>query len=147
MYLVIFFWSAALKSLRTLRSSPSEELPFGLIFSSFMCAMMAGSSIFNLRNTSRDLASTSQMLMAVTALMSCCLSLAVFVHDEYLVFWLFCLVEGCVGAYYPAMAYLKSRMIEYGIRGTNYSAMRFPLNAFVVIAHSLDEEGTFPTGW
>lgn len=43
MYLFIFFWSPALKSAR-LRAGSEAELPFGIIFASFMCAMMVGPS-------------------------------------------------------------------------------------------------------
>jgi hypothetical protein len=143
MYLFIFFWSAALKSAR-LRSGSHDDLPFGLIFSSFMCAMMAGSTIFTLQTASHHAQSTSSMTMTVTLIVSCCLSLAVMLENERMLFWALCLLEGCIGAYFPSMAYLKSEMIEDGVRGRVYSILRFPLNVFVVVAHSIDEEGMIP---
>lgn len=140
MYLFIFFWSAALKSART-QSGSDEDLPFGLIFSSFMCAMMAGSAIFTLRSSAHDAQTMSSTLMTVTLLVSCCLSFSAVAQNEHLLFWALCLLEGCVGAYFPSMASLKSELIDDGIRGRVYSILRFPLNVFVVVAHSLDEEG------
>lgn len=142
MYLFIFFWSAALKSARA-ATGWTDELPFGLIFSCYMCTMMAGSALFTrLKVAQGGISGSADMLMKVTLLVSCCLGLAVILKDERLVFWVFCLLEGCIGAYFPAMACLKSELVDDGIRGRVYSILRFPLNVFVVIAHSLDEEGT-----
>ncbi|KAK7962551.1 uncharacterized protein PG986_003376 [Apiospora aurea] len=141
MYLFIFFWSAALKSARTQSGSTDEDLPYGLIFSSFMCAMMAGSAIFTLQTSAKTVQSTAGTLMTVTLVVASCLSLAAMLQDEHLLFWALCLLEGCIGAYFPSMAQLKSELIEDGIRGRVYSILRFPLNVFVVVAHSLDVEG------
>lgn len=144
MYLFIFFWSAALKSARV-ASGSTEDLPFGLIFSSFMCTMMAGSAIFTRFNVGqRTTQGSADVLLNVTLLVSCCQGLAVILRDEKLMFWVFCLIEGCIGAYFPTMACLKSELVEDGIRGRVYSILRFPLNVFVVVAHSLDEEGISP---
>ncbi|KAK8072178.1 major facilitator superfamily domain-containing protein [Apiospora saccharicola] len=141
MYLFIFFWSAALKSAHTQSGSGDEELPYGLIFSSFMCAMMMGSAMFTLQTSAKTAQSTASILMTVTLLVACCLSLAAMLQHEYLLFWALCLLEGCIGAYFPSMAHLKSELIDDGIRGRVYSILRFPLNVFVVVAHSLDVEG------
>lgn len=143
MYLFIFFWSAALKSAHT-RSGSSGELPFGLIFSSFMCAMMTGSAVFTLGNFAQSSQATSSMMMTVMLIVSCCLSFAAIVQNEYLLFWALCLLEGCVGAYFPTIATLKSDLVEDGVRGRVYSILRFPLNVFVVVVHCLDEEGIVP---
>lgn len=140
MYLFIFFWTAALKSVRVAAGNEAEP-PYGVIFACFMCAMMSGSTIFTLKGTAKSTGLATNMLLKVTALVSCCLSVAVMARSEWLLFWTLCLIEGCIGAYFPSMAYLKSEFIEDGIRGTIYSILRFPLNVFVVVAHSLDEEG------
>lgn len=140
MYLFVFFWSAALKSAR-LRSGSEEELPFGIIFSSFMCAMMAGSALFSLAVPRHTKESTSGVLMIVVLTTSCCLSAAVLLESEHALFWALCMVELCIGAYFPSMSYLKSEVVEDGVRGRVYSVLRLPLNLFVVVAHSLDQEG------
>jgi len=158
MYLFIFFWSAALKSARDRSSSSTtggeaaaEELPFGLIFSSFMCCMMAGSAFFGHATTTaaggqRDGTAAAAVLAAAVVGVSACLSAAVAAAGrEWLLFWAFCVVEACIGAYFPSMGLLKSEAVEDGVRGRVYSVMRFPLNVFVVVAHGLDEEGGLRT--
>ncbi|KAG7138298.1 Molybdate-anion transporter like protein [Verticillium longisporum] len=140
MYLFVFFWSAALKSART-KAGSDEELPFGLIFSSFMCAMMAGSALFSLATPTHTKESSSGMLMMTVLATSCCLSAAVLLENEQVLFWTLCVVEMCIGAYFPSMSYLKSEVVEDGVRGRVYSILRLPLNLFVVVAHSLDQEG------
>lgn len=141
MYLFIFFWSAALKNARDIASAgfSSTDLPFGLIFSSFMCTMLAGSAIFSRlrrRNTS-----SSEILLGVIVVVSSCLGLVVNVQDERFLFIAFCIIEGCIGVYFPAMASLKSQLVNDDIRGRVYSVLRAPLNVFVVVVHCLDEEG------
>ncbi len=145
MYLMIFFWSAALKSARTKAggsAADGDDLPFGLIFSSFMCAMMAGSAGFSLFAAHHTKETTSFLLMAVILVVSACLSAAAVLENESLLFWAFCVFEACIGTYFPSMSYLKSEVVEDGVRGRVYSILRFPLNVFVVVVHSLDSEGT-----
>ncbi|CAM1502282.1 Fc.00g042660.m01.CDS01 [Cosmosporella sp. VM-42] len=140
MYLFVFFWSAALQGART-KTGSEKELPFGLIFSSFMCAMMTGSALFSLYNRPHSSERAAFVLMLVVLIVSLSLSAATVTENEHLLFWTLCLIEAAIGAYYPSMAYLKSERIEDGVRGAVYSIMRLPLNVFVVVAHSLDEEG------
>ncbi|KAK3307648.1 major facilitator superfamily domain-containing protein [Chaetomium strumarium] len=139
MYLVVFFWSAALKSARA-HAGSDEELPFGIIFSSFMCAMVAGSALFALSPHSRE--NVCSLLMTALLAVSCCLSAAVLMMTrEVGVFWAVCLIELCIGLYYPSIELLKSEVVEDTVRGRTYSLMRVPLNVFVVVAHALDQEG------
>ncbi|KAJ9133333.1 Major facilitator superfamily transporter [Coniochaeta hoffmannii] len=143
MYLFIFFWSAALKSARVHTGGPlaDEDLPYGLIFSCFMCAMMGGSAFFSLFSANHNRESAAYVLMSVTLLASACLSAAVVLENEMAVFWALCAIEASIGAYFPSMALLKSEVVEDGVRGRVYSILRFPLNVFVVVVHSLDQEG------
>jgi hypothetical protein len=140
MYLFIFFWTAALKSAHA-QSSMTGDLPFGLIFSSFMCTMMLGSRLFAAYVPSHDPIAALHMLLALTAISSSCLSLSILFPDERLTFWAFCLFEGCIGVYFPCMAVLKGRVVDDGVRGKVYGMLRLPLNVFVVVTHSLAEEG------
>ncbi|KAB5560025.1 major facilitator superfamily transporter [Coniochaeta sp. 2T2.1] len=143
MYLFIFFWSAALKSARLHGGGPlaDEDLPYGLIFSCFMCAMMGGSAFFGLFSANHNRDTAAYVLMCVTLVASACLSAAVLLENEMGVFWALCAVEASIGAYFPSMALLKSEVVEDGVRGRVYSILRFPLNVFVVVVHSLDQEG------
>lgn len=47
-------------------------------------------------------------------------------------FWVFCLFEGAVGLYFPAMGVLKGKMIDDAVRAKIYGFLRIPLNVFVV---------------
>jgi hypothetical protein len=155
MYLFIFFWSAALKSAHlasaTAATNPqglahpvaiqpwANDLPFGLIFSSFMCAMMAGSAVFSFFYPTKQ--NSASILMHCVLLTSVCFSCTTMLTDERLVFWGLCFIEACVGIYFPSMSLLKSEVVEDGVRGRVYSILRAPLNIFVVIVHVLDQEG------
>lgn len=150
MYLFIFFWSAALKSARAQASgsgavaaaAAEEELPYGVIFSSFMCAMMGGSALFSLAAARHTRESAATLLLSVILVASACFSAASVLRAERLLFWVLCVVEACIGVYFPSMSFLKSELVEDGVRGSVYSILRFPLNVFVVVVHSLDAEGT-----
>ncbi|KAL1847698.1 hypothetical protein Daus18300_013865 [Diaporthe australafricana] len=141
MFLFVFFWSSALVSARH-ASGVTEDPPFGLIFACFMCCMMAGSGLFNTVTTSHNVASTSNMLQTAIIFASVSvLSAVIIASHEYLVFWAFCLVELCVGMYFPSINFLKSNIVKDDSRAKIFSFMRLPLNIFVVLAHSLAEEG------
>ena len=141
MYLFIFFWTASLKGARE-QSGPMEDLPFGLIFSCYKCMMMLGSRLFSALLPSSEETAAPKMLLVLMAIASGCLSSSIVFADEKLVFWAFCLFEGCIGVYFPAMAVLKGTVVEDGVRGKVYGMLRMPLNIFVVVTHSLAEEGT-----
>lgn len=138
MYLFVFFWSAALLTIHS-AADAINPLPFGIVFSCYMCAMMSGSIIFTLVPVSHDKA--HYILKTVLTSASICLLSSILLKNEALVFWAFCLFEGCVGAYFPSMASLKSKLIGDGSRGRFYGILRLPLNLFVIAAHSLAEEG------
>jgi MFS transporter, MFS domain-containing protein family, molybdate-anion transporter len=141
MYLFIFFWTAALKSAHG-KSEVGEGLPFGLIFSCYMCMMMLGSRLFSGLLLSGDSTGAPYLLLCLTAVGSGSLSSSVLFTGEKLIFWAFCLFEGCIGVYFPVMAVLKGKIVEDGVRGKVYGMLRMPLNVFVVVAHSLAEEGS-----
>lgn len=140
MYLFVFFWPETLKSARA-GSRSAGEVPLGIIFSSFMCAMMTGSALFSSRGNLWPGISATGVLMLVIIMASGGLSGAAMLEHEYSLFWALCLVECCVGAYFPSMAILKADAVENAVRGSIYSLLRMPLNIFVVIVHSLDREG------
>jgi MFS transporter, MFS domain-containing protein family, molybdate-anion transporter len=141
MYLFIFFWTAALKSAQG-ESDVAEGLPFGLIFSCYMCMMMLGSRLFSGILQRVDSTAAPYMLLVLTAVASGSLSSSILFTDEKHIFWAFCLFEGCIGVYFPTMAVLKGKVVEDRVRGKIYGMLRMPLNLFVVVTHSLAEEGT-----
>ncbi|KAH0266975.1 major facilitator superfamily domain-containing protein, partial [Aureobasidium melanogenum] len=138
MYMFVFFWSAALSTVHAAVGF-TDPLPFGVVFSSYMCSMMVGSIVFTLVPPSHDKA--HYILKIVLTSASICFLSSILLKSEALVFWAFCLFEVCVGAYFPSMASLKGKLIQDGSRGRIYGILRLPLNLFVITAHSLAEEG------
>lgn len=55
-------------------------------------------------------------------------------HSEQSAFWVFCLFEAAVGAYWPCMGYLKGRLIDDKACAQVYAMLRIPLNVFVVVS-------------
>lgn len=146
MYIMVYFWSPTLISARQ-QYAPGikEELPFGIIFANFMSAMMLGSFVFGFVTSKYD---NDEMVMIASYLLQILLSLSasslltiVLTSLEQVRFWAFCVFELCVGMYFPCMGYLKSNLIEDGIRGKVYGLMRLPLNVFVVLTLSSTREG------
>ncbi|KAI4218726.1 MAG: hypothetical protein L6R36_008788 [Xanthoria steineri] len=140
MYLFIFFWSPALKSSHLLAHQHSA-LPFGIIFASFMGAMMLGSMLFTKILTDKRWMTCRELLQTVVVLASGSLLCTVFFRSEYVTFWLFCVFELCVGMYFPAMGYQKGKVVGDGERAHIYGLLRIPFNIFVVVALSLTKEG------
>lgn len=148
MYLFVFFWSAALKSSHAI-AGRSTDLPFGLIFATFMASMMLGSLLFSLASASSPSGSPfssslshANILVAILVLGSVTLLLPVFIRNESFTFWCFCIYEACVGVYFPSMGNLKGTIVGDGVRAKVYGVLRVPLNVFVVIALSLTQEGS-----
>jgi len=156
MYLFVFFWSAALKSAHALANkdlitstTPATDLPFGIIFSSFMSGMMLGSLGFTLATaavtndfgTKKPFFASSSLLTMSIAGASTCLLLAVIFKSECIIFWAFCFFEVCVGVYYPSMGHQKGKIVDDGVRAKVYGILRIPLNVFVVLTLSLTTEG------
>lgn len=142
MYLFVFFWGPALNSAHkyeaatghgTASTTTSGGLPYGLIFASFMAAVLAASLVFNLV-TGRRLVRHTHLLAALLAAADAVFYLLEQPRGEQASFWLFCLFEACVGAYWPCMGYLKGRLVDDGVRARLYGVLRVPLNVFVVVA-------------
>ncbi len=167
MYLFVFFWSAALKSAHA-HAHPAKmsgdgtsipaasDLPFGIIFSSFMSGMMLGSLGFSIATAppspTQDSVSKTpspawyqfsspSLLTLAIAGAATSLLVPVLTRSEPLTFWAFIVFEICVGIYFPSMGYQKGRIVEDGVRAKVYGLLRIPLNVFVVAALSLTIEG------
>lgn len=129
MYLFVFFWGAALNSAKR----TSAGLPYGIIFASFMAAVLASSLIFNIV-MDRKLVKYTYLLLGILGVADVCFYLLEQPKEEQTTFWLFCLFEACVGMYWPCMGYLKGQLVEDGVRAQLYGLLRIPLNVFVVVA-------------
>jgi hypothetical protein len=140
MYLFVFFWTPALLASRT-PDGQKAALPLGLIFASFMAAIMLGSLIFNLVVSTHKLITHSRLLVIIFATASSTLLVPVICKREAPTFWAFCIFEACVGIYFPCIGYLKGRFVEDGMRARVYGVLRIPLNIFVVVALAMTREG------
>ncbi|KAK4219898.1 hypothetical protein QBC37DRAFT_408762 [Rhypophila decipiens] len=156
MFLFVFFWTPALRSTITSSSSSTSTLPYGVIFASFMASCLAASLAFNTfmsgassssDNTQQD-KKTNQPVLTHTTLLLILLGISsvtffVSAHpsSEQTAFWVFCLYEAAVGAYWPTMGTLKGRLIDDGIRSQVYGFLRVPLNVFVVVSLMLAGDG------
>lgn len=129
MYLFVFFWTPALKSVQT----SSGGLPYGIIFASFMASILASSLAFNMA-MERRLLKYSSLLLVIFCVAGLCFFLAARPGSEQSTFWIFCLFEAAVGLYWPCMGYLKGKLVDDGIRAQVYSILRIPLNVFVVMS-------------
>ncbi|KAL8650494.1 MAG: hypothetical protein Q9210_003788 [Variospora velana] len=108
MYLFIFFWSPALKSSHALAhySHFNTILPFGLIFASFMGAMMSGSQLFTAAMAFQKRWFTCRALLQIIVTVGGVSLLAtIFFRSESVPSWCFCLFETCVGMYFPLVGY------------------------------------------
>jgi MFS transporter, MFS domain-containing protein family, molybdate-anion transporter len=176
MYIFVFYWSAAMESAHELSApvepSPSAtaraatdsigtetHIPFGVIFATFMAAMMLGSLLFShlssplpssLSDTKTNAfsryiktlhTSPSTLLTLAILLSSTSLLLSVLLKSESLTFWAFCIFEACIGVYYPSMGAQKGRIVDDGVRANIYGLLRIPLNVFVVVALTTTVEG------
>ena len=113
MYIFVFMWTPALGG---------SDLPFGMMFATYMMSCMLGSLLF-----------------AWTSSLKACLVLATVAHSVVLVaesartkYLAFLLFEVAVGMYFPAAGTTKARLVPDRLRASIYSLFRVPLNVIVV---------------
>ena len=139
MYIFVFFWAPTLISARSLEAAGSP-LPFGLIFSCFMCAVMLGSTIFGFIKPD-NVPDACHLMLSILVLASYGLIFPTWQISEGWSFWSFVLFEVCVGLYFPTMSRLKSEVVDDAVRAKVYGFMRLPLNLFIAIALGLTRDG------
>lgn len=139
MYLFVFFWSPALISAHS-ESRSDAPLPFGLIFSCFMCAVMLGSTFFGLLKID-SARHAGHLMLSILAMASYGLLIPVLQQAEGVTFWSFMLFEMCVGLYFPSMSRLKSGIVDDAVRARVYGFMRLPLNIFIAVALGTTRDG------
>jgi len=132
MYLFVFLWVPALQVV----SFSESDLPFGIIFSAFMCCMSLGSVVYGIASQSpgsaihrhASLASVT-CLIAAGALVTSALSVSLAVR-----FWAFCVFEATVGMYFPILGTLRGTLIPDEHRASFSALFRVPLNVLVTIS-------------
>ncbi|KAI0453781.1 hypothetical protein F5B21DRAFT_274347 [Xylaria acuta] len=129
MNLFVFYWIPTLSSLH----KASGELPYGVIYSSFMAASMAATLAFNIIMDKR-IVKYSRLAVGVASVAAFCFAKLAGAKTEAGTFWLFCLLQACIGMFTPCVGYLKGRLIEDDARATVYGVMRVPFNILVIVS-------------
>jgi MFS transporter, MFS domain-containing protein family, molybdate-anion transporter len=126
MYIFVFMWTPALTS-----KADKEELPFGLIFSTFMVCCMAGSSMFSIQIEKYK---GEQLAVAVFAVAAISMALVAFSSSITIKFIAMNLFEMTVGMYFPIMGTLKGHIVPENKRAAIYNLFRIPLNFIVLFS-------------
>jgi MFS transporter, MFS domain-containing protein family, molybdate-anion transporter len=128
MYLMVFSWTPALQAASD--AGGKGEIPHGMIFSSFMVAIMIGSSIFTylLKLQPIELFSRNLYVVAVACFTITVVSPRVF--DVYLALIIF---EIVCGVYFPAMGTMRAKYVPEETRSAIMNFLRVPLNVIVCV--------------
>jgi MFS transporter, MFS domain-containing protein family, molybdate-anion transporter len=126
MYLMVFSWTPALQAASD--SVGKGEIPHGMIFSTFMVAIMLGSSLFTylLKLQPIELFTRNLYIIAVA-----CFTTTGFtrrVLDVYLALVVF---EIVCGVYFPAMGTMRAKYVPEETRSAIMNFLRVPLNVIV----------------
>lgn len=109
MYLFVFLWVPALQVV----SLREGDLPFGIIFSAFMCCMSLGSVIYGISTDAAGSAiKHNASLASITCLVAALALVTSAISDTLAIrFWAFCVFEATVGMYFPIMGTLRGSII------------------------------------
>lgn len=138
MYIFVFMWTPVLKAF--IENPTLDELPFGLIFSTFMVFCMTGSSLFSILVGKYSVEKLAIAIFAVGALAMGIVALAV---NETISFLGMNLFEITVGMYFPIMGTMKGGIVPESKRAAIYNLYRIPLNFIVVLSLLADPDPAF----
>lgn len=166
---MIFFWPSVLQAAHTLtpdlppnttiigsHATPdASDLPYGVIFASFMAAMILGALLFKALSGSEALllqrstgASASAatrapvcLLIGAVVLAGVSLSWLSMLRAELAQFCAFLAFEIANGVYVPSIAYARGLVVDDKSRAGLYGLMRLPLFIFVILALGITAEG------
>ena len=134
MYIFVSQWPPAMATAVTKAYGDAASVPFGSVFSCFMCSCMIGSSIF--ASTSKSGIFLERQKFRMLILATACMALATYTmstsFDLYGLVGAFFVFEACVGFYFPMMANLRGKFLPDSHRSVIMSIYGVPLNAFVV---------------
>lgn len=137
MYIFVFMWTPALKT------DASTELPFGLIFSTFMVSCMAGSSLFSILVSQYKV---ELLAVGVFGVGCCSMMLVTLGSTDTLSYTGMLLFEMCVGLYFPIMGTMKGTIVPEDKRAAIYNLYRIPLNFIVLFSLLTDLTPTISFG-
>jgi MFS transporter, MFS domain-containing protein family, molybdate-anion transporter len=126
MYIFVFMWTPALTG-----KDKDMELPFGLIFSTFMVSCMAGSSMFSIQVEKYKCEQLGVVVFAVASLAMALIALSNSTTMKFIAMNIF---EMTVGMYFPIMGTLKGHIVPENKRAAIYNLFRIPLNFIVLFS-------------
>lgn len=129
MYIFVFMWTPLLKAF--IEKPDEDELPFGVIFSTFMVCCMTGSSLFSILVGKYSVETLGIGIFAVGSIAMGIVALEINETSSFLGMNLF---EMCVGMYFPIMGTMKGGIVPESKRAAIYNLYRIPLNFIVVLS-------------
>ena len=129
MYIFVFMWTPLLKAFKD--SSDTTDLPFGLIFATFMVCCMTGSSFFSIVVEKYPVEKLGIVVFGVGAIAMSIVALEI---SETVTFLALNLFEMCVGMYFPIMGTMKGGIVPEDKRAAIYNLYRIPLNFIVLFS-------------
>lgn len=157
-FLVVFFWPSVLQDAHD-QAHPGEgdDLPYGVIFASFMASMILGALLFSalsrpgVLNRSSDRVDMVKkqnpawapvcLLMNAVAVAAVSLLGLSTLTGEATRFYTFLVFEVSNGVYVPSVAYLRGLVVDEKSRAGLYGLMKIPLFIFVILALGITAEG------
>ncbi|XP_072162922.1 molybdate-anion transporter-like [Diadema setosum] len=127
MYIFIFIWTPVLDPFR---------LPLGVIFSNFMLCIMIGSAVYQILTAFRQSAAVLVNVAIVIALVSTliCVGSTKPLHEHPTVSYVaFLSLELACGIYFPAMGFLRGKILPESHRAGIMNWFRVPLNLIACI--------------
>lgn len=141
---MIFLWPSILQGTHDAASAEVEpaEIPYGVIFGSFMAAMIIGALVFNasLKSIKTPAAPVWLLLGAISLACLSMLLLSV-LEVEVPLYYAFIVFEVANGMYVPSMAYMRGLVVDSKSRAGIYGLMKIPLFIFVILALGITAEG------
>lgn len=147
-FLVIFLWPSVLQGAHEAESADADsvEIPYGVIFGSFMAAMIIGALFFSVSSRSMKTPAAPVWLL-LSAISLACLSLLLLavLAVEVPLYYAFLGFEVANGIYVPSMAYMRGLVVDSKSRAGIYGLMKIPLFIFVILALGITAEGESST--
>ena len=114
-----------------LTANNNIQLPFGLIFSTFMVCCMAGSSVYSILSEGRK---GEQLAVGLFATAAFSMFLIAASSNSTMKFVAMNLFEMTVGIYWPIMGTMKGTIVPESMRAAIYNLYRIPLNFIVLFS-------------
>lgn len=127
MYTFVFIWTPALQVAQKL--TEEREIPHGMIFSTFMVAIMIGSSLFSflIRQQPSELFMRNLFILGFV-----CFAVATVARNVWEMYGAFLIFEVVCGVYFPAMSTMRAKYVPEETRSAMMNFFRVPLNVIVV---------------